>query len=125
MPRCYTCKPRGKVKMHIISTINGYSFHHDMNHRPAIIMTPIKHIRTIEEIQDIPEMLKTIKEFCTFWNIDDYQVSYNCGGWQKNEHFHIKIRIYDKTANRMRGDHFRLIKSERERNPKGTFLIEK
>jgi hypothetical protein len=112
--RCFTCKPRGKVKKHIIgqSMCRNYIFHHDMNHRPVILVTPRRHIENIEEIHDIKQLFKVISDFCSFWNIDDYQVSFNKGSWKINEHFHIKIKISDKIANRMRGDHFKRIKLE-------------
>jgi len=51
-----------------------------------------------------------IKDFCIFWNIKDYQLSFNYGSWKTNEHFHIKIKIDDKIIERMRGDHFRRLK---------------
>lgn len=112
--KCFTCKPRGKVKKHIIgqSPCQQYIFHHDMNHRPVIIVTPVKHVENIEDIEDIPLLFNVIKEFCSFWNIVDYQISFNRGSWKTNEHFHIKIKINDKIANRMRSDHFRRIKLE-------------
>lgn len=112
--RCFTCKPRGKIKKHVIgySPCGQYLFHHDMNYRPIILVTPIQHITNIEEINDLRSLFKSIREFCEFWTIEDYKVSYNCGTWNKNEHFHIKIHIYEKTATRMRGDHFRMKKFE-------------
>lgn len=114
--RCYTCKPRGKVKKHVIekSPCGNFVFHHDMNHRPIILITPVKHIQTIDEFE--PELLKklfeSVRVFCGFWNIIDYTISYNCGQWKRHEHFHVKIKISDKIANRMRGDHFKRIKLE-------------
>jgi hypothetical protein len=112
--RCYTCKPRGKVKKHVIgkSPCGNFVFHHDMNHRPVILMTPVKHLKNIDEfdISLLKPMFESINSFCNFWNIKDYQISYNCGNWQVHEHFHIKIKITDKISNRMRGDHFRLQK---------------
>lgn len=112
--RCFTCKPRGKVKKHIIgqSLCKNYLFHHDMNHRPVILVTPLKHIEEIEDIGDIGELFKVIKDFCIFWNIVDYQVSFNRGAWKTNKHFHIKIKIDEKIANRMRGDHFKRLQLE-------------
>jgi diadenosine tetraphosphate (Ap4A) HIT family hydrolase len=110
--RCYTCKPRGKVKKYIITQTDKFIFHHDMNYRPVILVTPIVHIKSIDEFspEDLSLMFREIKQFCGDWNIEDYQVSYNCGAWKLNEHFHVKIRINDKVANRMRGDHFKFIK---------------
>jgi hypothetical protein len=112
--RCYTCKPRGKVKKHIIgaSLCDNFLFHHDMNHRPIILVTPIRHYTSIEEIYDVKAMFVAIKDFCSFWNIHDYQVSYNCGSWKAHDHFHLKIKINEKIAGRMRGDHFRRLQLE-------------
>ncbi len=111
--RCYTCKPRGKVMMHIISTsaCGDFLFHHDMNNRPIILVTPIMHV---EKIGDLPSniqinLLKSIEDFCKFWSIANYELSYNVGEWQKNEHLHIKIKMKEKQINRMRDDHFRLM----------------
>lgn len=114
--RCFTCKPRGKVKKHIIekSSCENFVFHHDMNHRPIILVTPVKHLKSIDEFPPelLKEMFEAIRIFCNFWNIMDYTVSYNCGNWQLHEHFHVKIKITDKIANRMRGDHFKRVKLE-------------
>jgi len=111
--RCYTCKPRGKVMMHIISTsaCGDFLFHHDMNNRPIILVTPILHV---EKISDLPNdiqvnLLKSVEDFCKFWSITSYEVSYNVGEWQKNEHVHIKIKMKEKQISRMRDDHFRLM----------------
>jgi len=114
--RCFTCSPRGKIKKHIIgkSVCSNFLFHHDMNHRPLILVTPVKHMINIEDFDPVElcAMFNAIKQFCIFWSISDYKVSYNCGSWKAHEHFHIKIYIHDKIANRMRGDHFRKIKYE-------------
>jgi hypothetical protein len=112
--RCYTCKPRGSITKHImgVSPCGSYIFHHDMNHRPLILVTPKKHIIDISEITDIQHLFKVIKDFCIFWNIQDYQLSFNYGQWKTNEHFHIKIKLDDKIIERMRGDHFRRLKLE-------------
>lgn len=112
--RCYTCKPRGKVKQHIINETTSFLFHHDMHKRPVILVTPKRHISMINELtnEEHEELFKEIKEFTKFWNIDDYQISYNVGNWQKHDHFHVKIKISEKIANRMRRDHFSIIKYE-------------
>lgn len=114
--RCYTCKPRGIIKKHILgkSLCNNYLFHHDINKRPIILMTPVKHYTNIHEIPDLEGLFKTVRDFCAFWNIDDYQVSYNSGSYKKNDHFHIKIKFDEKIAERMRGDHFRRLKLEEQ-----------
>ncbi len=114
--RCYTCKPRGKVKKHIISVseCGKYTFHHDMTHRPIIIVTPNEHYHTIYEFNeiDLHQMYNSINKFCKFWNITDYQVLFNNGTWQTHNHFHIKLKINEKIINRMRGDHFKKLKLE-------------
>lgn len=114
--RCYTCKPRGKVKKHMINSSSSgkFVFHHDMHKRPVIIMTPARHIETIYELtpEELSDLFKSLKEFAAFWNIDDYQLSFNMGKWQNHEHFHCKIRISEKVIGRMRRDHFMRIKLE-------------
>jgi GH18 family chitinase len=114
--RCYTCKPRGKVAKHIItaSDCNNFVFHHDMNNRPLILVTPVYHIQTITDMspEHMALMFASIKSFCNFWNITDYQVSFNNGNWQQHNHFHIKIKISEKIALRMKRDHFNRIQRE-------------
>jgi diadenosine tetraphosphate (Ap4A) HIT family hydrolase len=114
--RCYTCKPRGKVKKHMINTSGSgkFIFHHDMHKRPVIIMTPARHIENIYELtpDELNDLFKSLKEFAAFWNIDDYQLSFNMGKWQNHEHFHCKIRISEKIIGRMRRDHFEKIKMD-------------
>ncbi len=111
--RCYTCKPRGKVKKHIINTSESgkFYFHHDMHKRPIIIMTPSRHVESIDELtpDEQLDLFKSLKKFTSFWDIPDYQISYNSGKWQNHEHFHCKIRISEKIIDRMRRDHFKLI----------------
>jgi hypothetical protein len=112
--RCYTCKPRGKVKKHIINTneTGKFYFHHDMHKRPIIIMTPSRHVETIDELttDELLDLFKSLKKFTSFWSINEYQLSYNTGNWKNHEHFHCKIRISEKIINRMRRDHFQLLK---------------
>ncbi len=114
--RCYTCKPRGKVKKHMINSSSSgkFVFHHDMHKRPVIIMTPARHVETIYELtpDELVDLFKSLKEFATFWNIDDYQLSFNMGKWQNHEHFHCKIRISEKVICRMRRDHFTKVKMD-------------
>jgi diadenosine tetraphosphate (Ap4A) HIT family hydrolase len=114
--RCYTCKPRGKVKKHMINTSDSglFIFHHDMHKRPVIIMTPIRHIENIDQMtpDELINLFKSLKEFAVFWNLEDYQISFNVGKWQNHEHFHCKIRISEKQIARMRRDHFQHIKLE-------------
>ena len=115
--RCYTCKPRGKVLKHVIgySACNTFMYHHDMNHRPIILITPVKHISNITDFtpDELTKLFVSIKSFCNFWNIIDYQISFNEGSWKAHDHFHIKIKISEKIANRMRGDHFKKISLEK------------
>jgi hypothetical protein len=114
--RCYTCKPRGKVKKHIInsSQSGNFVFHHDMHKRPVVVVTSLKHIHTINDMaqEEIADLFKSIRDFATFWNITDYQVSFNMGRWQNHEHFYCKIRLPEKIVSRMRRDHFQYIKME-------------
>ena len=114
--KCYTCKPRGKVLKHIIPGTGSENviFHFDLHKRPVILVTPNKHY---ESFQDIPhsqvlELFQSIHNFCEFWKIKDYQISYNNGAWQTHSHFHIKIKANEKIINRMRRDHFRMIALE-------------
>ena len=98
--RCYTCKPRGKVKKHMINTSSSGKFviHFDLHKRPILIITPVRHLNVIDELtpDELVDMYKSIKEFMNFWNITDYQISYNVGNWQNHDHFHCKIRISEK-----------------------------
>jgi len=114
--RCYTCKPRGKVKKHMINTSSSglFSFHHDLHKRPILIVTPNRHIESVNDMtsEEKIDIFKSIEDFMKFWNIDDYQVSFNSGRWQNHEHLHFKIRISEKIINRMRRDHFSLVKME-------------
>jgi len=119
--KCFSCKPKGAVKHHIISSseCNNFIYHHDMTHRPIIIVTPRYHVHKITEIS--PEhqalMFNSIETFCNFWNITDYQVSFNNGAWQTHSHFHIKLKISEKIINRMRRDHFEKLKLENNYKP--------
>jgi hypothetical protein len=116
--KCYTCFPERKVLKHIIkpNIDENVIFHHDMWNRNMIIVTPKKHYRNIE---DFPEgeltiFFTTIKKFCNQWNLDDYSLTFNHGEWKSHDHFHVKIKILEKVANRLRGDHFRLLKRFKE-----------
>lgn len=109
--RCYTCKPRGKVEKHIISRTKNFVFHHDMHKRPMVLITPVEHYEVITEIPSniLINMFEEISKFCEFWNIEDYQVQYNCGSWKTHSHFHAKIKTAEKIINRLRRDHFKFI----------------
>lgn len=118
--RCYTCKPRGKVKKHMINTSSSgnFVFHHDMHKRPIIIMTTGRHAENIYDLsqEELSDLFRSLKEFTAFWNIDDYQLSFNMGNWQNHEHFHCKIRLSEKIITRMRRDHFAKIKMDSRYN---------
>lgn len=117
--RCYTCKPRGAVKKHIIGTsgCGQFVFHHDMNHRPLIVVTPVHHVTKLYQLGErvLSLLFRAIDDFCNFWKIEDYQVLYNNGTWQTHDHFHVKIRVDERVIGRMRGDHFRLLDAIKER----------
>ena len=116
--KCYTCFPQRKVLKHIIpQEINkNASFHHDMWNRNIIIVTPKNHYRTINDFpnEELIVFFKSINQFCKNWNLYDYSVSYNNGEWKNHDHFHCKIKILEKIANRMRADFFRMQKLKNE-----------
>jgi hypothetical protein len=115
---CYTCNPNGRIKKHIIgnSFCGHFIFHHDLNKRPVIILTPKQHLLNIEDFSSemLKSMFMSIYVFCGYWNIKDYQVSYNTGKWKTHEHFHIKIKIPSEKALSLRNEHFNRIKKEEE-----------
>jgi len=122
--KCYTCNPRKQVKKHIIESKEGITFHHDMCGRNVIIVTPDHHFEQLDEytVPEIGLLFSLISNFCKNWNINDYSVTYNQGNWQTHKHFHIKIKLEDKIAKRMRGDHFRLLKLKQNyETPDGLF----
>ncbi len=108
--RCYTCKPRGHILLHIISesACSNFLFHHDLNNRPIILVTPKMHVKTIEELPEQLrlKLLESISQFCKKWNIQDYETSWNNGSWQQRDHFHIKIKTSEKYIKNMRNSHF-------------------
>jgi hypothetical protein len=120
--KCFTCFPERKVKKHIIlpHIDDNVSFHHDMWNRNMIIATPNNHYHTISDFpqEELSLFFRTITQFCENWNLTDYNVSYNHGDWQTHHHFHAKIKILDKIANRMRGDFFRIQKLQNNYNKK-------
>ena len=61
--------------------------------------------------------LGAIKNFVDFWNIKNYVLMFNNGQYQKSNQFHIKIKINEGMANRMRRDHFARIKMQRQYEP--------
>lgn len=116
--KCYTCFPQRKVLKHIIVPVisDKVSFHHDMWNRNIIIVTPKKHYICMDDFPDkeLVSFFRNISEFCKNWNLSEYSVSYNNGDWKNHEHFHCKIKILEKVANRMRADFFRMQKLKKE-----------
>jgi hypothetical protein len=118
--KCYTCKPRGTLKDHIISQTGDFTFNHDLFRRPLIIITSIKHYHNI---YDIPDQIKIklfddIRIFVEFWNLKmNYQLMINNGESQTHHHFHIKMKIDNSIVNRMRRDHFTRINLEKSYIP--------
>ena len=107
--KCYTCKPRGTLKDHIISQTEHFTFNHDMFRRPMVIITTKFHYHTIYEIPDSIKinLFEDIRVFVDFWNLSQkYQLIINNGEMQTHHHFHIKLIIEEPIANRMRRDHF-------------------
>jgi hypothetical protein len=107
--KCYTCKPRGTLKDHIISQTDNFTFNHDLFRRPMIIVTTKEHYHTIYEIPDSIklQLFEDLRVFIDFWNLNKtYQLIINNGELQTHHHFHAKIMIDETIANRMRRDHF-------------------
>ena len=120
---CYTCKPRGTIKEHIISQTENFAFNHDLFRRPMVIITSKSHYHTIYDIPDEIKlkMFEDIRVFTEFWNLSsDYQLIINNGNSQTHHHFHIKMKINDLVANRMRRDHFTRINLEKNYTPYST-----
>ena len=114
--KCYTCKPRGTLKDHIISETEHFVFNHDLFRRPFIIITTKIHYHTIYEIPDFIklDLFESIRKFVDFWNLkDNYQIMINNGSSQTHHHFHVKMKIDDSVANRMRRDHFTRLNLEK------------
>ena len=117
---CYTCKPHGTLKEHIISQTQHFTFNHDLFRRPFIIITSKQHYHTLYEIpQDIfMELFQDIRVFVDFWNLhSNYQLIINNGAAQTHHHFHVKLKIDDLIANRMRRDHFTRINLQKNYTP--------
>ena len=117
--KCYTCKPRGTLKDHIISHTEHFTFNHDLFRRPVIIITSNVHYHTIYEIPDHIklQLFEDLRIFVEFWNLSHkYQLIINNGEAQTHHHFHIKMSIDTEIANRMRRDHFTRINLEKTYN---------
>jgi len=114
--KCYTCKPRGTLKDHVISHTDYFTFNHDMFRRPLIIITSKPHYHTLYEMPDNVKLslFNDIQSFVDFWNLNkNYQLMLNNGESQTHHHFHIKMKINADIANRMRRDHFTRINLEK------------
>ena len=123
--KCYTCKPRGTLKDHIISQSEYYTFNHDLFRRPMIIITSLEHYHTINEIPDDVKLklFEDIRIFSEFWNLDgNYQLIINSGNTQTHHHFHVKMVIDENVANRMRRDHFTRINLQKTYNETNDFI---
>jgi len=117
--KCYTCKPRGTLKEHIINHTEHFIFNHDMFRRPLIIITSKLHYHTLYEMSDSVKLslFHDIETFVQFWNLNkNYQLMINNGESQTHHHFHIKMKINSDIANRMRRDHFTRINLEKRYN---------
>ena len=117
--KCYTCKPRGTLKEHIISQTEHFTFNHDLFRRPVIIITSREHYHTMYDIPDNIklQLFEDIKVFIDFWNLSHrYQLIINNGEAQTHHHFHVKLGIEQDIANRMRRDHFTRINLEKMYN---------
>jgi hypothetical protein len=56
--------------------------------------------------------------FVDFWNLSkSYQLMINNGDSQTHHHFHVKMKIDESIANRMRRDHFTRINLEKSYLP--------
>jgi len=127
--KCYTCKPRGTIKEHIICQTEHFIFNHDLFRRPLIIITTKEHYHTIYDIPDAIKLklFEDIKVFVEFWNLTtSYQLMINNGNAQTHHHFHVKMKIEENVANRMRRDHFTRINLEKSYQPfemDNTFIL--
>jgi hypothetical protein len=121
--KCYTCFPRRKIIEHIILDTGICQFHHDICNRNMLIITPVRHFSNLSEAlpNEISLIFHDISNFCVNWNIIDYSITFNQGDWQSHTHFHIKLKTHENTIKRMRGDHFRLVKLQKEYNSNQLF----
>lgn len=109
---CYTCHPRSYHKRFEIKETDNAKFLFDVAKRPMIIVTTKKHYNNINDVptEVLQQVLKDMKEFCDYRNIRDYSISINSGKWQTHDHFHIKMRTYERQIKIMRDDHFKYLK---------------
>ena len=95
--KCYTCKPRGTIKEHIISHTEHFTFNHDLFRRSLIIITSKNHYHTLDDMPDNVKLslFNDIKLFVQFWNLNkNYQLMINNGDSQKHHHFHNVVDIH-------------------------------
>ena len=113
--KCYTCNPKKYVKNHIFYSEGIFNFHFDLTNRPLIIITPNKHVEITVELSkdEIYEMFIVIDKFCNDRNIEDYQLVTNMGAWKTHKHLHWKLKINEDVCFRMKQDHFKLLKLEK------------
>lgn len=115
----YNTRPLGTIKEHLISENDNFTFYHDLWQRAMIILAPKGNYSTVYEVPSdlIGNMFQEINNFVKFWNIKNYVLMFNNGQYQKSNQFHVKIKINEAMANRMRRDHFTRIKMQREYEP--------
>lgn len=110
--KCYTCFPRDYHNQFLVSETENAKFLFDLAKRPIIIITSKQHYKDIFEVppNTLDAILKDIQSFCDLRNIKDFSLSVNTGRWKTHDHFHIKLRSYERHINIMRDDHFKLRK---------------
>jgi diadenosine tetraphosphate (Ap4A) HIT family hydrolase len=115
----YTTRPLGTIKEHLINESDNYNFYHDLWQRAMIIVAPKGNYSTVYDVPSdlIGNLFQEINNFVNFWNIKNYVLMFNNGQYQKSNQFHVKIKINEGMANRMRRDHFARIKMQREYEP--------
>lgn len=114
--RCYTCKPRGKVKKYVIRHCGKAVFHFDLHHRPLILITPDEHYTSFFDMPSdlIMEMVEAVKRYCEDNAIKDYQVSWSGGKWQSHKHVHLKLRLTEECVALLRNDHFKKVNPKQQ-----------
>jgi len=113
--KCYTCNPKKYVKNHTFYSDGIFNFHFDLTNRPLIIITPNKHVETTLELSsdEIYQLFVIADKFCKDRDIEDYQLITNMGAWKTHKHLHWKLKINEDVCFRMKQDHFKLIKLEK------------
>ena len=113
--KCYTCHPKKYVKKHTFYSEDIFNFHFDLTNRPLIIITPNKHVETTLDLskEEVYKMFVIADKFCKDRNIEDYQLITNMGAWKTHHHLHWKLKINEDVCFRMKQDHFKLIKLEK------------